>query len=93
MKRLIKTIAPVLPGWVRYGSHHRQGQEYAELVQLRGATVTMLQRQRISVEEARRLRAMLDTARRAVEAGRVGVADTKLAAVRTYLKARQGDAL
>lgn len=80
----------LLLGWARRGSH-RQGQEYAELVRLRGATVTMLQTHRISVHEARRLRALLNVARRAVDAGRPSVADTKLAAVRTYLKARQGE--
>lgn len=81
----------LLPEWARWGSNHHQGQEYAELVRLRGATVTMLQTQRISVHEARRLRALLNAARRAVDARRMSVADTKLAAVRTYLKARQGE--
>jgi len=94
MKSLTLTIADrMCPGWVRRDNQNRQGQEYAQLVQLRGTTVTMLQTQRISVEEARRLRAMLNAARRAVDAGRMNVADTKLAAVRTYLKARQGEPL
>jgi alkylation response protein AidB-like acyl-CoA dehydrogenase len=81
----------LLPGWVRRGSSNRRGHEYAELVRLRGATVTMLQTQRISVPEARRLRALLNVARLAVDAGRLSVADTELAAVRAYLKARQGE--
>ncbi len=94
MKVLSGTIANRLcPGWIRRARHNYQGQEYTELVQLRGATVTMLQMQRISADEARRLSAMLNAARRAVDAGRMTVADTKLAAVRTYLKARQGEPL
>ncbi len=94
MKDLTLTIANrMCPGWIHRANHNHQGLGYAQLVQLRGATVTMLQTHRISVDEARRLGAMLNAARRAVDAGRMNTADTKLAAVRTYLKARQGEPL
>src|SRR5690348_2983261 len=54
------------PGWGIRNSQNRKREEYAELVRLRGATVTMLQTHRISVDEACAMRTMLDRARQAV---------------------------
>ena len=87
------TLAIVLPGFVSRRTEERLGAEYGELVNLRGATVTMLETHRIGVVEARRLRAMLDVARHAADAGLLSKAHTELEAIRAYLRARQGEPL
>lgn len=68
-------------------------EEYAELVQLRGAAVTMLEEHRLSVREARHVKVLLDAARRAADAGQRTMAQTELDAARAYLRARQGGAV
>jgi len=67
--------------------------EYAELVELRGHAVTMLEHHDITVDEARMVRVMLDVARRAADSGQTTMAQTELDAVRAYLKSRQGGSL
>lgn len=87
---LLAAIA--LAGCATGPAAHRSA-DYSALIQLRGATITLLQDRRLSGGEARVIKGQLDFARRAVDAGNLKAADVVLDAARAYLAARQGQPL